>query len=60
MKIIKVTINKGKKSRRHRERQLNHRRKKWKIKNNIKRKVERRKEWKNRILRASFPTAQLY
>jgi hypothetical protein len=44
MNIIKVTINKGKKSRRRRERQLNYRRKKWKIKSNVKREAERGKE----------------
>jgi len=60
MKMIKVTINKRKKNRRRRERQLNYRRKKWKIKSNVKREAGRGKEWKNGILRASFPTAQLY
>lgn len=60
LKTIKVTINKRKKSRRRRERKLNHRRKKWKRKSNVKREAERGKEWKNRILRASFPTAQLH
>jgi hypothetical protein len=44
MKIIKVTINKRKKSRRRRERKLNHRRKEWKRKSNVKREGERGKE----------------